>query len=113
MPLGAWNDVERVGDHPRDLALEHRLQLLLPVELVRLGGGEHRPLRVDAYRQDVALVRVGVGDSRGDLRHVDLERVDAVVIEAVALGEPMGQVVERQRLVRLAPSPVVLVGAGW
>jgi hypothetical protein len=103
------NDVERVGDHPRDLPLEHRLQLLLPVELVGLGGGEHDPPGFNQHRQDVALVGVGVGDRGRDLRDVDLERVDTQVLQIVAPGEPLGQVVERQRLVRLALGPVVLV----
>jgi len=86
------------------------LQLGLPVAHERLAHGDYRLLGGDPDRQDLEARRVGRGHHLGDRRKVDLERVDMPVFHADALGEPLGERLDGERLVRRLRALQLLVG---
>ena len=75
-------DVERIGDHPRDIATQGVAQHLDPLAQPGLGGGEHHLGIIGGYRQDLVATGIFVGDEGqqafncGD---VEFKRIDAQV----------------------------------
>ena len=84
-------DVERVDDDPFDALAQHLLQLRLPIREQRFGGRDHDLVGLHFDTKNVAVFGVVVGHDRCHRRHVDLERIDAVVGYAAALGQPARQ----------------------
>jgi hypothetical protein len=91
-------NVRRVGDHPAHRAAGLPLHLGHPVLDERLGGGHHHFLGRDLHGKHLVALRIGRAHGVGHAPHVHLERIDAQVRQARALGKVLGQRFDIERL---------------
>ncbi|MCY1414527.1 hypothetical protein D9M71_299800 [compost metagenome] len=88
---GELLDVDRVGDHALDRALEHMGEVALPALHEGLGAGDGHRFAVDRHGEDLVALGEGEGHQRGDGGDVDLQRIDAQVGLAGEFGQPAAE----------------------
>ncbi len=96
-------DIQRIGDHPLDVAPQRLAQHGLPVAQPRFGGGEHHAGIVRRDRQNLVTGGVFEGNERQqafDRRDVELERIDAQVRQSDLVRQPFRERFQTENLMR-------------
>ena len=92
-----------VGQQALDALARDTAEFFGPLVDKGFAGGDAHLLRCDLDRQDAQARRVGVGHDGGDLGHVDRQRVDALVAQPGASGQPLRQRLGRQHALQRCP----------
>ena len=98
--------VVRIGDDAADVLAQDLAQFVLPFTDIGVGRGDDHLARAHLHGKDLEPGGIGVGHHRRDGRHVDLQRVDAVVVEFGLVGEPASKEVQGDdapRIIRKRP----------
>ena len=99
----------RICQYRGDRTLDDPVQLIHPFEIVGIGQRDHDFAVGNLDRQDAESRRVGVGDYGGAGSNIHFKGIEVISAYTGLLGQPVGQHVERQHLLRLlvvSPLPV-------
>ena len=84
-------NLQRAGQHPAHGAARLAFHFGHPVGDKGFGRGHGELGRAHRHRQDAVPLGVHGAHGVGDLAHLHLERVDAQIVHATALGQPLRQ----------------------